>query len=200
MSTVIVKSFCAPEFCEKEVLRYMGCRAPDRATLELMKKCAEESENNICYKVCYSLLSVEIKGKTCDFGVFKTESENLAKNLEGCEKVILFAATIGMGIDRLIARYSRVSPAKAVAFQAIGAERIESLCDMFCESYRKETGENLKPRFSPGYGDLPIELQKDIFAVLDLPRKIGISLNDSLLISPSKSVTAFVGIKDSMER
>ena len=52
----------------------------------------------------------------------------------------------------------------------------------------------LRPRFSPGYGDLPLELQKDVFRVLDCPRKIGLSLNESLLMSPSKSVTAIIGI------
>lgn len=51
-----------------------------------------------------------------------------------------------------------------------------------------------RPRFSPGYGDLPINMQKDIFAALDCPRKIGLSLNESLLMSPSKSVTAIIGV------
>ena len=52
----------------------------------------------------------------------------------------------------------------------------------------------LPPRFSPGYGDLPLSLQRDIFRVLDCPRKIGLTLNESLLMSPSKSVTAIVGL------
>ena len=200
MSTVIVKSFPTPEFCGKEALRYMGCGTPDGATLDLMQNCVEETEKNICYKVCYALLPIETNGNVCDFSVFKTESANLAKNLEGCEKVLLMAATIGAGIDRIIARYGRISPAKAVMFQAIGSERVEALCDEFCKSYQQENKVILKPRFSPGYGDLSIKVQKDIFAVLDCPRKIGISLNDSFLMSPSKSVTAFVGIKENLER
>ena len=52
----------------------------------------------------------------------------------------------------------------------------------------------MKPRFSPGYGDLSLEMQRDIFRVLDCPRKIGLTLNESLLMSPSKSVTAIIGI------
>ena len=81
-------------------------------------------------------------------------------------------------------------------FQALGAERIESLCDTFCNDMNNELGVRLKPRFSAGYGDLPLEVQKDIFRVLDCPRKIGLTLNDSLLMSPTKSVTAIVGIED----
>ena len=90
-------------------------------------------------------------------------------------------------------RYTSLSPAKALFFQAIGAERIESLCDTFCAEL-KENGLQLRPRFSPGYGDLPLDLQKDLFRVLDCSRKIGLTLNESLLMSPSKSVTAIIGI------
>ena len=107
-------------------------------------------------------------------------------------------AGAGLEIDRLIRRYTSLSPAKALFFQAIGAERIESLCDAFCEELKKD-GLQLRPRFSPGYGDLPMELQKDIFRVLDCPRKIGLALNESLLMSPSKSVTAIIGIGEGTE-
>ena len=93
-------------------------------------------------------------------------------------------------------KYSKISPSKALMFQALGAERIESLCDTFCNDMNNELGVRLKPRFSAGYGDLPLEVQKDIFRVLDCPRKIGLTLNDSLLMSPTKSVTAIVGIED----
>lgn len=57
-----------------------------------------------------------------------------------------------------------------------------------------------RPRFSPGYGDLPLSAQREIFAVLDCGKRIGLMLNDSLLMSPSKSVTAFVGIGGEMKQ
>ena len=50
------------------------------------------------------------------------------------------------------------------------------------------------PGFSPGYGDLPLDLQREIFAALDCPKRIGVSLNESLLMSPSKSVSAIIGL------
>ncbi|MBQ5601557.1 MAG: Vitamin B12 dependent methionine synthase activation subunit, partial [Clostridia bacterium] len=71
---------------------------------------------------------------------------------------------------------------------------IEALCDAFCADIKKEYNTGLEPRFSPGYGDLPLSAQKNIFAVLDPERRIGLTLNSSLLMSPSKSVTAFVGL------
>ena len=134
-----------------------------------------------------------------DLSFAVVKSADLKKNLRGCRKIILFAATIGLGTDRLIARYSRTSPAKALCFQAIGAERIESLCDVFNKEVSQQCRRNgffTRPRFSPGYGDLPLDVQKSIFSVLDCPRKIGLSLNESLLMSPSKSVTAIIGLGD----
>ena len=127
-------------------------------------------------------------GASLDLGFTVTHSRDLQKNLKGCCRIILFGATVGLELDRLIARYGRLSPSKALCFQAIGAERIESLCNAFndeIDEIFREQGMYTRPRFSPGYGDLPINMQKDIFAALDCPRKIGLSLNESLLIGVS---------------
>lgn len=132
-----------------------------------------------------------------DLGFLQTDSQGLCHNLQGCDKVILFAATVGLAPDRLIAKYGRLSPTKALCMQAIGAERIESLCDAFCDELAADyaaEGYQTRPRFSPGYGDFPLDAQKAFFRALDCPRKIGLSLNDSLLMSPSKSVTALIGL------
>lgn len=197
MSAVILsKTYTELPVCQSEIRRYAGDRSGGGATAALLAECLEEARGQLSYRVCYRKLAVSAEGDVCDFGVFRLTSKNLAKNLAGCRRAILFAATVGVGIDRLIAKYGRISPAKALMFQAIGAERIEALCDAFCDDMAKETCAGLRPRFSPGYGDVPLAVQRDIFSVLDCPRQIGLSLNDSLLMSPSKSVTAFVGLSD----
>ena len=192
---IYTKNYPAPKLNERECLRYAGT-TPQNVSAEeraLFEACLTEVENKLTYKICWGRFPVKRGENNLDFSFLQTDSRALMKNLEGCEEVIVFAATIGLEIDRLIRRYTNLSPAKALFFQAIGAERIESLCDTFCEELKAE-GLQLRPRFSPGYGDLPLELQKDIFRVLDCPRKIGLSLNESLLMSPSKSVTAIIGI------
>ena len=190
-SDILTKTYSPPPFCEKEILRYAGCKSADSEISALLKSCIDEVRDKLVYKVCYRTLPVSIDGDYCDFGAFGLCSENLAATLSGCKKVIIFAATIGVEIDRLIAKYGRISPSKAVIIQAIGAERIEALCNTFCADIGKDT----TPRFSPGYGDLPLDAQRQIFAILDCSRQIGLTLNDSLLMSPTKSVTAFIGIK-----
>ena len=195
-SVILLKNYTQPPFCEREILRYAGCKAADSEIAMLLESCMAEAKDKFTYKVCYRLLPVTVDGDWCDFGVFRLKSQNLAVNLQNCKKVLLFAATVGVEIDRLIARYGRLSPSKALLFQALGAERIEALCDCFCKDMEEEMQISLRSRFSPGYGDLSLTAQKDIFAVLDCGRQIGLSLNDSLLMSPSKSVTAFAGISE----
>ena len=127
----------------------------------------------------------------------QSRSNSLSRHREGCESVVLFDATIGLEIDRLIFRYGKISPSKALFLQAIGAERIEALCDLFFTDLEKEKekeGKLLRARFSAGYGDFSLDAQKEIFASLDCARKIGLTLNASLLMSPSKSVTALIGV------
>lgn len=196
---IITKTYKEPIFCEKEILRYAGCKKADDEVVSLLKLCINEAREKLIYKVCYSEFPVFVKGDCCDFRFFSLHSENLAHNLTGCKSVIIFAATVGIEIDRLISKYSRISPSKALMMQAIGTERVEALCDAFCEDIKEERKVTLRPRFSAGYGDLPLDIQKNIFAVLDCSKRLGISLNDSLLMSPSKSVTAFVGVSDDKE-
>ncbi len=200
---VITKIYTEPSICKKEILRYAGCKDTTDESLQfLLDECLEEVLPKLSYKVCYIELPLVINEEICDFGCMKVKSKDLVKNLQGCAAVWLFSATIGVEIDRLILKHTAVSPAKAVMFQAIGAERIEALCDLLCEDMLHTSqmkAVSFRPRFSPGYGDLPLEIQKDIFRVLNCNKNIGLSLNDSLLMSPSKSVTAFVGIDTSSQ-
>lgn len=193
---IITKTYPAPEINEREALRYAGCSSESIEMQKLLRSCEEEVKPFLTYKVCYCVLDAKIQDGVCDFGHFSVQSEKLAKNLSGCSHVLLFAATVGTTLDRLIAKYARLSPSRAVMLQALGSERVESLCDIFCKDFEQENGAVLKPRFSPGYSDLTLNVQKDIFSVLNCPKNIGVYLNDSLLMSPSKSVTAFAGIAE----
>ena len=200
MITVITKNYPKPPVCEQEILRYAGCKSPDNETLNLLKTCLNEAEDVLKYKVCFCVLPLKISDDLCELSGLRILSANLSKNLSGCNKSLLFGATLGVGIDRLISKYGKISPAKALMMQAIGTERIEALCDTFCGEYCKENDVGLTPRYSPGYGDLSLEVQRKIFDILSCSKNIGLSLNDSLLMSPSKSVTAFAGIGKSNEK
>lgn len=193
---VILKSFPEPEVDMREILRYMGERG--EASDELLSTVGEvlsEMLPDFTYNAVMTTCDITVSDSSVSFPFGAAESKNLAKHLEGCEKAVLFAATVGIKTDRHIVKYGATSPLKALAAQAIGAERIEALCDVLCDEIKNECGCETKSRFSPGYGDLSIEFQRTMFSVLDCPRKIGLTLNNSLIMSPTKSVTAIVGLK-----
>lgn len=194
---ISVQSFPLPPVNRREILRYAGIREETPELSALLDETYALATPHLTGKVCWMQFPVARQQAVLDLGFTKAISESLQRNLSGCDRIVVFAATVGLGLDRLIARYGYQSPSTALMLQAIGAERIEALCDYFCEQLRLEvtkTGLHPVPRFSPGYGDFPLELQKDIFRVLDCSRKIGLTLNESLLMSPSKSVTAIVGL------
>lgn len=194
-TTVLYKTYPQRSLDSNDILRYAGCKSPQGEISALLKQCEQQWNGQAANKVCYARQPFHLKGDICDFGAFQVRSKSLASHLAGCTSVVLFAATIGVGIDRLIAKYASISPSKALLFQAIGAQQIEALCDAFCQDIADEYQAECTKRFSPGYGDLPLQTQKDIFAILDCEKKIGLTLTNSLLMSPTKSVTAFIGIR-----
>ena len=198
MSVINIKEYPAPEVNRREILRYMQAKGDDGALDALINRGLALSLDKLSYKVCFAEFPVIECDGTLDFGFALTDSRDLKKCLDGCGSIILFAATVGIELDRLILRYSRLEPSMALCLQAIGAERAEALCDAFCDEMAAQYSaqdKSLRPRFSAGYGDLPLSLQREIIATLNTSRNIGVSLNESLLMSPSKSVTAIIGIK-----
>lgn len=124
-------------------------------------------------------------------------SRDLARNLRGLSEVFLFAGTLGPQADRLIARETRRDVSRGVIAAAAASALIEDRCDGWQAEMRRqvaEEGKTLRPRFSPGYGDFDIGHQRDILRLLDAARGIGLTLTDGLMLAPTKSVTAVMGI------
>ena len=124
-------------------------------------------------------------------------SGTLARHLAGCHAAYLTCGTIGAGFDTFQRRTSVISGADALIAQAIGAALIEKLMDEIEDNICTELldGETLVSRYSPGYGDFPLDAQHTLFDLLDAPRQVGVSLTDTLLMVPSKSVSAIIGVK-----
>ena len=93
----------------------------------------------------------------------------------------------------------RVSPSRAAIVQALGSALAEQWCNRVHARIRGEYAA-LSARFSPGYGDFPLAIQRDVFAALHVTKNIGVTLSEELFMTPSKSVTAIVGIKDDVQR
>lgn len=186
----------------KETLRYLGYKdqEADEQTLKLIGECWEELEQKAERRACFREFPLVFKDDGIDVGCFQTESRALRKNLRGCNQVVLFAATLGIQADNLIRRYGHFQMSKAVVLQAAAAAMLEDYCDQVNEELRliyEKRGLLLRPRFSPGYGDFPLECQPALIRGLEAGKRIGITLTDSLLMIPSKSVTAVIGVGSS---
>ena len=128
--------------------------------------------------------------------------KDIESHLNGCEKAIVMCATVGSEVDKLI-RISQISDmARAVVMDSLASVAVEQVCNAFDKIIAEKYSDyNMTFRFSPGYGDYPIELQKIILQMLDAPKKIGLCTNDNFLLTPTKSVTAVLGLsKNPIER
>lgn len=183
---------------KKEVLRYTSYKS-DNVDYETDKKIEQniiKVKNDLSLKSTYNVFDLE-NDLEISFAGVTFNSKNLMKNLKGCDKVIIFAATLGIKIDMEIKKLSKINISDSFIFNACATAAIENYCDQI-QSYLKEIflneGYFLRPRFSPGYGDFSIEHQKDFASLLNTPKIIGLTLTDSLILIPTKSVTAIIGL------
>ena len=182
---------------EKEILRYamLPSFAPKPEELPL-QECLKAAKGAAQCRAVWRRYLLVRDGDTLDLGFAKTDSRDLRQHLEGCDEILLFACTAGAETDRRIARAKLLSPARGLLMHAIGAQQVEGGCDRLCARLAQQFPDRqLTDRFSPGYGDLTLEMQRDVMAALDCGRTVGITLTDSLLMTPSKSVTAIIGMK-----
>lgn len=190
----------------REALRYLGYKGheADQAVRELVEQCIEELFQAISPRHLVREYPLVLgNDDTVDGGCFRTRSRNLSGNLRDCQGILVFAATLGTGGDQLIRKYNRLQISKAVVMQAAATAVIEEYCDEVCRELKQtyeEEGRYLRPRFSPGYGDFPLDCQKDILGALEAGKRIGIMVMDSLVMAPSKSVTAVMGISGEEQR
>ena len=150
-------------------------------------------------KHVYRYVEMIVDETSVHIGGTHIESRNLASHVEGCKECFLFACTLGMGVDSLVKRYSFTDVYMLPVIQAVSAAYTEYCADEAqkeLEEYAVKRGLYLRPRYSPGYGDFALSWQRFLFDALEIPKKIGVTLTDSFLMVPFKSVTAVIGLSD----
>ena len=185
----------------KEIFRYLGYRGrePETGVAEAADSCAAALQTVVEPRHVRRVFPLEwVSADRFRIEGMDVVSRNLSRNLRGCSEVCLMAATLGLGPDRLVQRAEALGKmSRAVILQAAAAAMIEAYCDDVNEEIRMEAASKglfLRPRFSPGYGDFSLEHQTELFRILEVQKKIGVTLTGSLLMMPSKSVTAVIGL------
>ncbi len=189
----------------QEALRYLGYKRgqqPDEQTESVLNACIPALQNAARFLCVHLRVNVRTEGEQIALGPLRLQSRGLTRHLIGCKEAYLFAATLGAGVDRLMQTYTRTDLPAAVVLQACAAALLESYCDEAQAALedRLDCKLMLRPRFSPGYGDLSLDCQPDILRILDAPKKIGLSCTETNMLTPTKSITAVMGIKPGERR
>lgn len=180
----------------KEALRYLGYgdSVPGKDIEELLLLCEEE-----LLKVARPMYTYRVFELCDDFSVtgcnFVLKGNDIKKHLSGCDKAVFMCVTLSVDVDRLIRLKQVGNMAQAMMIDSLANAMIEQVCDEVENIIKKELPEyNLTWRYGLGYGDFPLEGQKDFLNVLDAQKKVGVCVSDSLLLTPTKSVTCVIGL------
>ena len=180
----------------QETLRYLGFSGGPlpEAVLEQLEAAERELLRVSVPRAVWRLFDRGADGELSGTG-FVPAGEDIKEFLKDCDQVILMAATLGMEAETLLRRAQAKDMAMALILDAAAGAAVENVCDNLCADLAEAFAPRfLTDRFSPGYGDLPLGQQEDLFRLLDITRRIGVSLTESGLMLPQKSVTALIGV------
>ncbi|MFR5266349.1 methionine synthase [Clostridium sp.] len=188
---------------KNEVLRYMGYKNQeiDEILDKKIDSCIDRIKRDA--KPRYTMAEYDIEnveeGILVSKSTFILKGNNIKRHLKGCNKVILLAATLGGEVDKVIKLNERICLEDGIILDACATTLIESFCDNIEKEIlanKKKEGKSITFRYSPGYGDFPIECQRDFVGVVDGSRKIGLCSTSNNILVPRKSVTAIIGVYD----
>lgn len=190
---------------KSEIIRYLGY--PD-GNIDLqtdklidlwIDKCLEKITPRFTFIDLIPIFDLENNTVLFDGTNLILNGKSIFDHLMGSTNIVCFAATLGADIEKEIRFLSYSEITSSVIADAVCSEIVEVVCDMVeIEIKNNPRLANLEStsRFSPGYGDLPIDIQSDIINLLDASKKIGLTCTQNNLLIPRKSVTAFIGFSE----
>lgn len=184
-----------------EAFRYMGFKGGEigESLIKITDECEKALLKAIKPRFVYRVFGLErgenginISGTTL---VFK--GKDIEAHLKDCSRCAMLCATLSAETDRLIRTYEAEGMEKALIADSLASAAVEQVCELAeKEIHERVGGYNYTWRFSPGYGDFPLDIQGEFLKALDAPSRIGVNITDSLILIPRKSVTAVIGISE----
>ncbi len=188
---------------DREVLRYLGvpegasAAHADSRMARLLADARAWAELHVQPLASYATFeAAPSPGGVAVAGAFAVRSGSLARLLCQAERVTIMAVTAGAALDLETSALSAAGRmAEAAALDALGSDAVEQAANDLCDRLAGDaaaTGYRLTRRFSPGYGDLGLDLQP---ALIDASgaAAIGITVSSSMMLRPMKSITAILG-------
>lgn len=179
-----------------EALRYLGVRGGADASLRArMEELSQELTARISPRYVWRMLDVRREDGLRAGGI-ALAGRSAERMLADCGQCTVLVCTLGAAFDAWLRQLQARDMASAVMLDALGSAYVEAGCDAAeREIASRFPGMYLTDRFSPGYGDLPLEVQPELLDAAGA-RHIGVSCTPSLLLTPQKSVTALIGLAD----
>lgn len=184
---------------KEEVLRYLGVNSSVEENINnLIDEMIEEIKKIIRFKFTYKIFKIQVKENRVILENCKLDfsGNSINDHLRYSDKCALFAATLGSEVDRKINYYEKLDMTKALVLDACATAAIEEGCDFIEEKIKKNAqkeGREITYRFSPGYGDLSLDIQKGFLQLLDEYKNLGLTVSSHSILIPRKSVTAIIG-------
>ena len=184
-------------------MRYLGVTKPDPVLAQTVADTAAQLTRRIVPRFTYREFSVVHEENVVvlpEAGL--TLSGHMAcAMLADCDRAALMVCTLGAMFDAWLRTEQTRDMARAVVLDACGSAYVESGCDAAEQEIAARHPQlYLTDRFSPGYGDLMLDLQPAILAATDAARRLGVTVSASNLMNPSKTVTAIIGLADRPQR
>ena len=188
-----IKFLREPHVRRAEMLRYARCGDGVEKEAEQAQRLVDDLIRPAAAAVVFD---IKRDGEKLFVADTELEGKSIKKLLAPCNKCVVMAITVGFELDMKIAALGSSSPALSLLADAAASSAVEDACDACCESIESELGVKLTPRFSPGYGDLPMNIQPALLTLTNARRDLGLTVGSGCMLSPIKSVTAIAGIKE----
>ena len=190
-----IKFLREPHVRRAEMLRYARCG--DGVGVEKEAEKAQRLVDDLIRPAAAAVVfDIKRDGEKLFVADTELDGKSIKKLLAPCNKCVVMAITVGFELDMKIAALGSSSPALSLLADAAASSAVEDACDACCESIESELGVKLTPRFSPGYGDLPMNIQPALLTLTNARRDLGLTVGSGCMLSPIKSVTAIAGIKE----
>ena len=182
-----------------EAFRYMGYKGGEinETLLKITEQCEQELLKAINPRYIYKMFNIEQNNECVKLSdtTLTLKGKDITAHLKDCDRCILLCATLSSGVDKLIRTHETEGMEKAVITDSLASAAVEQVCEAAEAEIQNVYPDNFYTwRFSPGYGDFPLEIQGEFLDALSAPKRIGVTVTDSLILIPRKSVTAVIGV------
>lgn len=207
LRTMRAKAHAHVKLSRQEALRYLGYSGQtiNEELTDRLEKWALTCENELSPTYTWRVFAIDeehshwegepvVALSGCSLAL---EGNSIATHLHGARFAACFAATLGLASERQLHSLGAINPLDAILYDACCNALIEAVAQAAQEDIAAEAekaGLFARMRFSPGYGDLPLAVQPRFIETLDAQKLLGLTVNESLLLVPAKSITAVVGL------